>query len=98
MQITINQAKIRRLINIGKTDHKIGQQLHIPRSVVKRIRNGDDINYYHTKSREIKAKKGMCECCKVRPKEPGNRFLCKWCSKNACNGEIYPECTIHGVL
>ena len=92
MKVAVPQAQIKRLFATGKSQTAIATQLHLPRTVVRRVIGGKDVPYYSPKLRGTS--KDLCECCGVGKKGEGKRFLCDFCFKYAEN-QIYPECSLN---
>ena len=93
MKISVPQEQIKRLFAVGKAQTAIATQLHLPRTVVKRVIEGKDVPYYSPKPRG--AGKNICEYCNSRKKGEGKRFMCDFCYENATCGEIYKECSLN---
>jgi len=97
MKIKVNQAKIKRLIEKGMKDYAISRRLKIPRTVIIRVRAGEEVFCYTPKPRKGNKplKKDICECCGTRKKAEGHRYLCEYCYKHEGRSAIYPETTIN---
>ena len=92
-KINVNQDRVKRLLEAGKSCASIANKFAYPLSVIYRIRDGKDVPHFLRKpKRDHRVQtEGKCECCKIRDKAPGFRKLCEWCFKYADSGEIYPE-------
>ena len=77
--------RIRHLRDHGGSINSIAHTKGWPRSLIKRICEGVDVEYFVRKPKRNnrKAKKGMCDCCNIRPKEKDFRYLCRFCYYDA---------------
>ena len=92
-KINVNEARVRRLLDSGKSPSFISNMLGYPISVPRDIRDNKPRPYFFRKiKREHRPQvEGKCECCKIRDIAPGFRKLCEYCWKYGDSGEIYPE-------
>ena len=76
--------RIRYLRDHGASINSIAHTKGWPNSLIKRICEGVDVEYFVRKPKRDnrKAKKGMCTCCNIRPVEEDFRYLCLFCWQN----------------
>jgi len=76
--------RIRYLRDHGASINSIARTKGWPRSVIRRICEGVDVEYFVRKPKRDnrKAKRGMCTCCNIRPRNDGFEFLCLFCWQN----------------
>ena len=96
-KIMVNQERVKRLLDDGKSCNGIAHKFGYPVSVIYRIRDGLNVPYFFRKpKREHRPQvEGKCTCCRIRDKAPGMRYLCDYCFQYADSGEIYPETSIN---
>lgn len=85
--ISVPYEKVKNMLAEGLSNWNISQTLSLPESTVKKIKSGKVVR----KTFRLKEPFGdeLCSCCAVRPKEPGFRFLCRYCFRKAGNETVY---------
>ena len=97
-KITVNQARIKRMLAAGINITKVAYTCGVPRTVVERIITGKDVPFYtpKPKSKGTDPNNGICTCCGRRRIANGNRYLCEWCFSHCNNNDgIYPVTTVN---
>ena len=88
--------RIRYMRDHGASINSIAHKKGWPRSLIKRICEGVDVEYFRRKPKRDHRPQidGKCTCCRIRDKAPGFRYLCEYCFQYADSGEIYPETSL----
>lgn len=85
---TVDYLDVIKRLNSGEDDIKICKEAKVPLHIIKQIKGGRRVTTYFGKRKEVRIPpEKLCTCCGLRPKMPGNRFLCEHSDCNTYGGD-----------
>jgi len=80
---SVPYEKITAMLEQDLSISQVSNRCNVPRSIVGRIANGENVRWFNPrKGSRDGIVRPMCTCCKLKPREKGNRFLCYDCMTN----------------